>query len=184
VAGVAAADGQLLWRTLRRGYIAIIPSPVLRDNFVYVSSGYGAGCNLFKITAADRQFSVEQVYANHVMVNHHGGVVRIGNCLYGYSEGKGWTCQDFDTGEAKWQERQKLGKGSLTYADGRLYLRQEDGPGTVAIIAASPDAYREYGRFPQPDRSPQRSWPHPVVAAGKLFLRDQDLLLCYDIKAK
>lgn len=184
VAGIAAADGKRLWRAPRRGYIAIIPSPVLRENFVYVSSGYGAGCNLFKITAAGGKFSVEQVYANRVMVNHHGGVIRIGSCLYGYSEGKGWTCQDLDTGEAKWQEKQKLGKGSLTYADGRLYLRQEDGPGTVAIIAASPDGYHEYGRFPQPDRSSQRSWPHPVVAAGKLFLRDQDLLLCYDVRAK
>jgi len=183
VAGIAAPDGKLLWRAPRRGNIAIIPSPVCRDGLVYVSSSYGTGCNLFKITAADGQFSAEQVYANKVMANHHGGVIRVGNCLYGYSEGKGWTCQDFETGEAKWQDK-KFPKGSLVYADGRLYLRQEDNQGTLALIEASPEGYREHGRFNQPSRSSERSWPHPVIAGSKLYLRDQDLLLCYDVKAK
>jgi outer membrane protein assembly factor BamB len=183
VAGIAAADGKLLWRAARRGNIAIIPSPVCRDGLVYVTSGYGSGCNLFKITAADGRFSAEQVYANKVMANHHGGVILIGNYLYGYSEGKGWTCQDFETGEAKWQEK-KFPKGSLVYADGRLYLRQEDNQGTLALIEASPEGYREHGRFNQPSRSDQRSWPHPVIAGARLYLRDQDVLLCYDVKAK
>jgi outer membrane protein assembly factor BamB len=183
VAGIAAADGKLLWRAPRRGNIAIIPSPVCRDGLVYVTSSYGTGCNLFKITAAGGQFLAEQVYANKVMANHHGGVIRIGHYLYGYSEGKGWTCQDFETGEAKWQDK-RFGKGSLVYADGRLYLRQEDNQGTLALIEASAEGYREHGRFDQPGRSSQKSWPHPVIAGGKLYLRDQDLLLCYDVKAK
>ena len=183
VAGVAAADGKLLWRAPRRGNVAVIPSPIYHDGFVYVTSGYGAGCNLFKVTAVGGQFSAEQVYANHVMVNHHGGVILIGNYLYGYSEGKGWTCQDFATGEAKWEEK-KFPKGSLAYADGRLYLRQEDNQGTLALIEASPEGYREHGRFNQPSRSDQKSWPHPVIAGARLYLRDQDVLLCYDVKAK
>jgi outer membrane protein assembly factor BamB len=183
VVGIAAADGKLLWRAPRRGEVAVIPSPIYRDGLVYVTSGYGSGCNLFKVTAADGRFSAEQVYANHVMVNHHGGVILIGNYLYGYSEGKGWTCQDFETGEAKWQEK-KFPKGSLVYADGRLYLRQEDNQGTLALIEASPQGYREHGRFNQPGRSSLKSWPHPVIAGAKLYLRDQDLLLCYDVKAK
>ena len=183
VAGVAAADGRLLWRAPRRGNVAVIPSPVCRDGLVYVTSGYGAGCNLFKVTAADGRFSAEQAYANKVMANHHGGVLLLGNYLYGYSEGKGWTCQDFETGEAKWQEK-KFPKGSLVYADHRLYLRQEDSQGALALIEASPQGYAEHGRFPQPSRSSQNSWPHPVIAGGKLYVRDQDVLLCYDVKAK
>lgn len=184
VAGVAAADGKLLWRAPRKGNIAVIPTPIFAEGFAYVTSGYGAGCNLFKVTAADGKFSAEQVYANKVMANHHGGVIKVGGYVYGYSEAKGWTCQDVKTGEAKWQEKEKLGKGSIACADGRFYLRQESGPGTIALIEASPDGYKELGRFDPPDRSSKNSWPHPVIAGGKLYLRDQDLLLCYDIKAK
>ena len=157
----------------------------MKDNYVYVTSGYDVGCDLFKIVASGGAFKVETVYShNNVMVNHHGGIVKVGDNLYGYSDSKGWTCQDFKTGHAKWQDKDKLGKGSLTYADGRLYLRQEDKPGTVALIEASATGYKEHGRFNPPDRSDNQSWSHPVVAGGKLFLRDQDVLLCYDIKAK
>ena len=184
VAGIAAADGKLLWRAPRKGAVAVISTPIYKDGFVYVSSSYGSGCNLFKVTPESGAFKAEQVYANKVMVNHHGGIVNIGDNLYGYSEGKGWTCQDLKSGEAKWQEKEKLGKGSLTCADGLLYLRAEGGKGTVALIEASPEGYREQGRFNQPDRSGKNSWPHPVIAGGKLYLRDQDILLCYDIKAK
>jgi outer membrane protein assembly factor BamB len=183
VVGVAPTDGKVLWRTARKGSTAVIPDPICDGGTVYVTSGYGAGCNLFKVSSSGGTFSVNQVYANKVMGNHHGGVVRLGDYLYGYSDSKGWTCQDFKTGEAKWQQKDKLGKGSLTFADGRLYLRQEDKKGTVALIEASPDGYKEHGRFDPPDRSDKNSWPHPVVAGRKLYLRDQDVLLCYDIGA-
>ena len=178
------ADGKLLWRVARSGQTAVIPTPVVKGDLVYVSSGYGVGCSLFKVSAADGKFSAEQIYANKVMVNQHGGVLLLGDCLYGHSDSKGWTCQDFRTGVAKWQEKGKLGKGSLVYADHRLYLRQEDKQGTVVLLEATPEGYREQGRFDQPDRSGKNSWPHPVVAGGRLYLRDQDILLCYDIQAK
>jgi len=184
VAGVAAADGKLLWRAPRKGQVAVIPTPVFDNGQVYVTSGYGVGCNLFKVTAADGKFTAGPVYANKVMANHHGGVIKVGEYLYGYSEGKGWSCQDFKTGEARWQDREKLGKGSIAFADGHFYLRQEGGPGTVVLIEASPEGFKEKGRFQQPDRSGKNSWPHPVIAGGKLYLRDQDLLLCYDVKPK
>jgi outer membrane protein assembly factor BamB len=184
VAGIAPADGKLLWRAPRRGATAVIPTPIYFDNFVYVTSGYGIGCNLFKVTKSSGEFSAEQVYANKVMVDHHGGVIRIGENVYGHSDGKGWTCQALKTGAPVWQEKQKLGKGSIAYADGRFYLRSEEKKGTVALIEASPEGYKEHGRFDQPDRSEKESWAHPVIAGGKLYLRDQDLLLCYDLKAK
>ena len=182
VAGVAVADGKLLWRAVRKGRTAVIPTPIFDSGLVYVTSGYGVGCNLFKVTEAGGKFSVEQLYENKVMQNHHGGAIKIGDYVYGHSDGRGWTCQDFKTGEVKWQEKSKLGKGSLVFADGRFYLRQEDKQGTVALIEASPEGYKELGRFDQPDRSSKNSWPHPVVAGGRLYLRDQDILLCYDVK--
>src|SRR6185369_11787145 len=154
-------------------------TPIYADGLVYVASGYGVGCNCFKITPNGGKFSAQQVYANKVMVNHHGGVIKLGDSLYGYSDGKGWTCQDFKSGAAKWQNKEKLGKGAIAYADGNFYLRQEDSPGTVAIIEASTSGYKEHGRFNPPNRSDQQSWPHPVISGGKMYLRDQDVLLCY-----
>jgi outer membrane protein assembly factor BamB len=150
---------------------------------VYVSSGYGVGCNLFEITKAGGAFQARQVYANKSMVNHHGGVVRVGEYLYGYSDGKGWVCQEFKTGKLVWSN-EGVGKGSLTCADGHLYLRSEAGKGVIALVEATPDGYKEKGRFDQPNRSSENSWPHPVVANGKLYIRDQDVMLCFDVKAK
>lgn len=185
VVGVSPKDGKVLWKAARKGATAVIPTPIVHDDHVYVTSGYGIGCHLFKITKSGDAFAAEQVYANKVMVNHHGGVVRVGDYLYGFSEGKGWTCQDFKSGEAKWQEKGSLGKGAITGADGRFILREEKkGSGNVVLIEISPEGYKERGRLSQPDRSPKEAWPHPVVAYGKLFLRDQDLLLCYDLKGK
>jgi outer membrane protein assembly factor BamB len=183
VVGVRAADGEVLWLAPRKARVAVIPTPVYSDGYVYVTSGYSGGCNLFKITAADGKFSAEQVYAKKTMSNHHGGVLKIGDCIYGYSEGRGWVCQDFKTGDAKWEEKEKLGKGSIVAADGKLILRGED-KGTIVLLDATPAGYQEHGRFEQASRSNQKAWAHPVIADGKLYLRDRDNLLCYDLKAK
>ena len=161
----------------------MIPTPIFFDNQVYVTSGYGVGCNLFKISKAGASFSAEEVYANKEMVNHHGGVILLGDHLYGHSDNGGWKCQEFKTGQTVWKN-QSVGKGSLTYADGHFYLRSEGGNGAVALVVATPTGYQEKGRFDQPDRSSQNSWAHPVIANGKLYLRDQDVLLCYDVKQR
>jgi outer membrane protein assembly factor BamB len=183
VAGVAPKDGRVLWKAARKGATAVIPTPICADNCVYVTSGYDIGCNLFQVTGG-AAFNATQLYANKVMVNHHGGVVKVGDCLYGYSDGKGWTCQEFKSGAARWQEKNKLGKGSLVCADGRLYCREEAEKGVVALVEASPAGFVEKGRFTPPDRSGKKSWPHPVVAGGRLYLRDQDILLCYNVKGR
>ena len=183
IAGVAPEDGKVLWKAARKGSTAVIPTPICADGYVYTTSGYGIGCNLFKV-AKGSAFTATQVYANKVMVNQHGGVVKLGDHLYGHSDSKGWTCQKFQSGEARWQEKDKLGKGSLVYADGHLYCREEAEKGVVALLEATPSGYREKGRFTPPDRSGKQSWPHPVVAGGRLYLRDQDVLLCYDVQAK
>jgi outer membrane protein assembly factor BamB len=189
VAGVAAKDGRLLWRFLRNSPTAAIPTPICFDNSVYVSSGYGAGCALLKISKEDSSWKADEVYANKNMVNHHGGVVHVGGHFYGYSDGKGWVCQDGKTGEVVWQERSRLAKGSLTCAEGRLYCYSQT-DGTAVLVEASPAGWMESGRFTIPQqsklprpRSQRRDniWTHPVVANGKLYLRDQDLLFCYDV---
>jgi outer membrane protein assembly factor BamB len=183
VAGVAPKDGKLLWKAARKGAIAVIPTPVCADGQVYVTSGYDIGCNLFKV-AKGSEFSASQVYANKVMINHHGGVVKLGDYVYGHSDGKGWTCQTFKSGEAVWQEKAKLGKGSVLYAEGHLYCREEAEKGVVALVQAIPSGFVEKSRFTPPGRSRKKSWPHPVIAGGQLYLRDQDVLACYDVRAK
>jgi outer membrane protein assembly factor BamB len=184
VYAVAAQDGRLLWRADRKGRTAVVPTPIVSGNLVYVSSGYGVGCNCFEISHLGGKFSAQQRYANKVMVNHHGGVVLVDGHLYGYSDGKGWVCQDLKSGKMIWNEKKKLGKGAILYADGRLYLRYEGSRGTVALIECTPKGYVEKGRFDQPDRAKERSWPHPVIHNGRLYIRDQGLLLAYDVKAR
>jgi len=179
VVGVGT-DGSVLWRAERKGKTAVIPTPVVHGDRVYVTSGYGIGCNLFEIQHADGKFKAQEIYANKSMANQHGGAILVGDCVYGYCDGKGWVCQELATGELKWAEKSKTGKGSLTYADGRLYLRSESG-GTLALIEATPEGYKETGRFVQPDFGKPKTWPHPVVAGNGLYLRDQDMLLCYNI---
>ena len=183
VAGVAAKDGKLLWRADRPGKTAVIPTPIYHDQQVFVTSGYGIGCNLFKVSAAGGKFSVAEVYANQDMKNHHGGVIRLGDHVYGVNDPRSLTCMEFKTGKVLWTDP-SVGKGAVAYADGHLYVRSESGKGSVALVEATPKGYAEKGRFDQPDRSDRQSWPHPVIANGRLYLRDQDVLLCYDVKAK
>lgn len=186
VVGVAAKDGKLLWQAPRKGATAVIPTPIYNDNHVYVTSGYGTGCNLFRISKEVGGFKATEVYQNKTMVNHHGGVILVDAHVYGHSDAKGWTCQELKTGKEVWQGRDKtrVGKGSVVFADGRLYCRQEDGKGTIALIEASPAGYKEHGRLDQPERSDKNSWAHPVVANGRLFIRDQDRLFAFDVKRK
>ena len=183
IAGVDSKDGKLLWKqAFPQGKTAVIPTPIYKDGQVYVAAGYNAGCMAIKIDAKN----VPTVaYENANMVNHHGGVILVGDYLYGYSDKGGWTCQDFKTGDVKWAEK-KLGKGAIHCADGMLYLLEE-ATGTVALIDASPNGWSEHGRFklePQTAlRKPQgKIWTHPVVSNGKLYLRDQELISCFDVK--
>ena len=120
----------------------------------------------------------KQIYLVRSMCNHHGGVIRVGDYLYG-SGGVGLVCMDFKTGARKWQAR-SVGRGSLVAADGRLYVRGEQGQ--VALVEATPEGYREKGRFRQPSRSQFKAFAHPNIAAGRLYLRDADVLLCYGLR--
>ena len=183
VVGISPEDGSVLWKASRVGRTAVIPTPIVDGNYVYVTSGYNIGSHLFHITSSNGRFSAEQVYAERDMANQHGGVVKVGDYLYGYSDSKGLACQNFMTGEIVWGERQKIRKGAVTFADGMLYFREERS-GDMVLVEAIPTGYSEKGRFEQPDRAEDMAWPHPVIAHGKLYIRDQDNLFCYDVRGE
>jgi outer membrane protein assembly factor BamB len=186
--GVSAADGKLLWRydkPANRGGINITTPLYLGDGMVFAASAYGAGGGLVKLTRDPAGgIKADEVWFSRKMQNHHGGVIVLGGAMYGANGGNGGgslVCLDLKTGNVLWEEP-KAPKGSIALADGRLYYRTEDGP--ILLIEPSPKQYLERGRFEQPDRSNAPAWSHPVIANGKLYIRDQDVLLCYDVKAK
>ncbi len=185
--GVAASDGKFLWRYDRPANAMGIncATPLFHDGLVFAASAYGSGGGAVKLSKdASGAVKAEEVYFTSRMQNHHGGMIVVDGCLYGASggnEGGFLTCIDFQNGEVLWRDREAP-KGSLTMADGRLYLRSEQGP--MLLIEPNREGLVQHGRFDQPDRSGSPAWTYPVVANGKLYIRDQDLLLCYDVKAK
>lgn len=182
VIGVRASDGRPMWQDdASANGTANCSTPLFYDNHIFSASGYGTGGALLRLASARGETSAQRRFFTKDMKNHHGGMVIVDGYLYGSNDPGILTCIDLRDGSVKWQNR-SVGKGSLTYADGRIYLRSEGGGGTMALVEATPAAYRELGRFDQPNRTGRSAWAHPVVAAGKLFLRDQDLMLCYDVK--
>lgn len=190
--GVAASDGKLLWRYDRPANKSSIncSTPLYHDGKVFAASAYGAGGGLVKLNKdGNGGIKADEVWFSKNMENHHGGVLLIDGCLYGSNGGNGGgylVCLDFQTGEVLWNERdpgkRRVPKGSVALADGRIYYRTENGP--ILLIEPNRKEYIERGRFDQPDRSDKPAWPHPVIANGKLYIRDQDILLCYNVKAR
>lgn len=185
--GISASDGKLLWRYDHPANTHRIPcsTPIFQDGLVFASTAYDAGGGAVKLRRTeDGGVAADEVYFSPEMKNQHGGMIVANGCLYGAAGGNrgGFlVCLDFQTGEVLWRERDAP-KGSLTMVDGRLYLRTEEG--TVILIEPNREEYVERGRFEQPNRTRQPSWTHPVIANGKLYIRDQDLLLCYNVQAK
>ncbi len=183
VVGLDAKTGKYLWRYDKIGPNdpAHIATPVSRDGFVYFSLAETGGA-LFKVKNDKGIFSVEHIYAKLNAPSKLGGFVLLGDYLYG-TKAAGLRCLEFTTGAEKWQNR-CIGPASLFFADGRIYLHGENGE--MALVEPTPEAYREKGRFTppgQPDRGGAAAWAYPVVANGRLYVRDLGVLLCYDVKA-
>ena len=185
--GVSADKGEVLWQYTKpsNGMGINCSTPIYQDGLVFAASAYGAGGGAVKLKkTGDGKFEAEEVYFTTSMQNHHGGMIVIDGALYGANGGNGggiMTCIDFRTGEILWRDR-KGPKGALLHADGRLYLRSEEGP--IVLFEPSKEGYKEIARFEQPDRTNVPAWAHPIIANGKLYIRDQGLLLCYDVKGK
>lgn len=184
VVGVDAGSGEVLWSSEWPGKTAVIPTPIVDGNQVYVSSGYGVGCKLVEVNA---DWTTEDVWVNKNMKNHHGGVIKVGDHLYGFSDGPGLICQSWGDGEIAWNFKDRsVGKGSIAIADGKIICLNE-GDGVCTLVAVDEKEYKPLGSFTLDPQSPNRHvkgkvWTHPVVLNGKLYLRDQEFITCYDIK--
>lgn len=175
--GLDAKDGRLLWEYGRpANNVANVATPIARANRVFISSDYGTGGGVVEIKADNK---AQEVWFTKDMRNHHSSSVLIGDFLYGFSSAI-LTAIRFDTGEIAWRDR-SVGKGSLVYADGNLYCFSENG--VVGLVEATPTGYKEKGRF-RIAQGNLPTWTHPVVVGGRLYLRDQDTIYAYDVKAK
>lgn len=180
VFGFRAHDGALLWRyDAPANGTANIPTPVVHGNLVFAASGYGTGGGAAEIRRNGEAFTAAERFFSSDMICQHGGVIVVDGHVYGSSDPGIFTCIDLGTGETKWRERAP-GKCALIYVDGRFIARSERGK--VSLIEATPGGCSVVSQFDEADRSEKPSWPHPVVADGKLYLRDQDSLTCYELK--
>ncbi len=178
--GLRASDGKVMWRyTKVANDTANVTTPVFSKDKVFYTSAYNTGAALLSLAAAGGEVKASEVYFSREMMNHHGGVVLVNGYLYGFSNAI-LMCTEFETGKVMWRDR-SVGKGSLTYADGQLYLLGEGN--VVGLAEASPAGYAEKGRFRIADQG-WPSWAHPVVSNGKLYIRNQGVLASYDIKAR
>ncbi|HUQ86330.1 MAG TPA: PQQ-binding-like beta-propeller repeat protein [Vicinamibacterales bacterium] len=174
-------DGRLLWSYNKANNgTANIATPIVRGTKVFVSSDYGTGGALLDVRAAGNIATANEVYFTRDMRNHHASSVLVGDHLYGFSSSI-LTALMFETGKTVWRDR-SVGKGSLIFADGRLYLYSEDG--VVGLAEASPTAYREHGRFTLSPQSGLPTWSHPIIAGGLLVIRDQETVYAYDVKRR
>ena len=180
VIGVAAEDGKLLWRyDAPANKIASVATCIWQGDTIFAASGYGDGGGLVRIEPSPNGFTAQQQYFTKKMQNHHGGLILLDGFLYGCSNPSLLTCLDYKTGEVMWADRSS-GKCSLLGAEGMLYCRSEKGP--ISLVEAASKGFKLKGRFDQPDRSDKNSWPHLVIANGVMYVRDQDLLLAYDVR--
>jgi outer membrane protein assembly factor BamB len=174
-------DGRLLWSYPKASNgTANIATPIVRGTRVFVSSDYGTGAALLDVRAAGNLATANEIYFTRDMRNHHASSVLVGDHLYGFSSSI-LTALNFDSGDVAWRDR-SVGKGSLIYADGRLYLYSENG--VVGLAEANPASYREHGRFTLAQQSGLPTWSHPIISGGYLVIRDQDTVYAYDVRAK
>lgn len=179
--GLDAASGKLLWlfdKTVDTRFNVHAATPVAAGSLIYSSSGSGGGLAQLKESAGT--FTAEPVYLERKAPTALGGAVKVGDYLYGTTN-SALVCTEYATGKLKWEDR-SVGAASLLYTDGRLYLHGENGQ--VALVEATPDAYRELGRFTPPDtpsRGAAKAWNYPVISKGRLYIRDLGSLWIYDI---
>ena len=194
VSGIEAKTGKLLWSAniFKQSSYAIAATPIVKGDLVYATSGYGGGCHLFEINKKN-DTAIEQ-YAKKIfkkIKNTHGGVVLIGDHIYGHSEPGMWICQEMKIGNVEWDENVQLkgSSGSITAAEGKLYLYSDDGE--VGLVDADPKAFNLVSSFTIPVRSkiPQelprsrgsKTWAYPVIANGHLYLRDHEYIFAFKI---
>jgi outer membrane protein assembly factor BamB len=184
--GVAADTGKFLWGYNRiANEVANIPTPVVRGNRVFLTTSYHTGAALLKISRRGDGFAAEEVYRldPNRFENHHGGVVLVGDYLYGgHGQNRGQPiCIHLPTGEIAWKAKQPFpGSAAVLYADGHLIFRYDRGD--VALVEATPQEFRVKASF-KPVTADGPAWAYPVIHDGKLYLRHSNVLACYDLRS-
>lgn len=192
IRGIAAADGKLLWKHDHKLGTEVVSSPIVDPLeggavTVYITVGTANGNEAIRVSKTGEEFTIEKLYVGNNLANHHGNVVFYDGHVYGSGAGRGFGCQKLATGEIVWTER-KITTGSATFADGKLYCYAEQ-DGAVTLIDADPKQANIRGRFTIPEQSKSKKpsgkiWTPPVVSGGRLFLRDQELVFCFELKTK
>jgi outer membrane protein assembly factor BamB len=180
--GVDIKTGKLLWKVDFENQRELnLADAIVFNEYVFITSGYGKGCMVFKLKPSAKGFATETVWQSELMDNQHGGVILHNGYLYGSgTNSRGWFCLDFLTGKQMWNTN---GKGSITFADGMLYLLDER-TGTMKLVRAVPDKYEVKGEFTVPKGGDSFYWAHPVVCGGRLYVRHGDKIFVYDISSK
>jgi outer membrane protein assembly factor BamB len=182
--GIAASDGRLLWNYKRvSSSIANMAYVLVRDDHLFVTTGFGMGCARLRIVAEKNAIRVEEIYFSKNFQNLYGGIVQIGD--HAFAGHSGWgtnpTCVEVNTGKIVWTERGAgTGPVATIATEDRLYFRFSDG--LMVLADATPEGYKEKGKFNQPERSKFPASSVPVISHGRLFLRDQNFLYCYDLR--
>ncbi len=186
VVGIDASNGKTLWTYASvANKTANIPTPIVFDDYVFCSSGYGTGSALLHITQDGKKLNAKEEYFLDAgtLQNHHGGMIKVGDYIYcgnGHNNGMP-TCLKIDSGEVVWGGKLRgVGKGSaaVTVAGDHVLFRYESGE--IASIKVTPEGYQPAGDF-MPAFQEGKSWAHPVIVDGKLYLREQNVLMCYDV---
>jgi outer membrane protein assembly factor BamB len=180
--GVDIKTGKLLWKVDFENQRELnLADAIVFNEYVFITSGYGKGCMVFKLKPSAKGLATETVWQSELMDNQHGGVILHNGYLYGSgTNSRGWFCLDFLTGKQMWNTN---GKGSITFADGMLYLLDER-TGTMKLVRAVPDKYEVKGEFTVPKGGDSFYWAHPVVCGGRLYVRHGDKIFVYDISSK
>jgi outer membrane protein assembly factor BamB len=178
IVGLDAKTGKTLWSNpFSSGNTANCPTPIFSDGYVFWANGYGKGGVCLRLSGNARNISAKEAWQTRDMVCHHGGYIVDQGYIYG-NNNNAWVCLDLKTGKKLWEER-AVGKGSACEADGMLYLFSEEG-GRVGLASYSPDGLSMKGTFTVEGEGP--SWAHPVVIGGRLYLRYDTNLYCFDVR--
>jgi outer membrane protein assembly factor BamB len=179
--GVDTKSGKLLWKVDFANQRELnVADAISYNEYVFISSGYGKGSMLFKLKPSANGLAPETIWQTELMDNHHGGVILYNGCLYGSgTNSRGWYCLDFLTGKQMWKTD---GKGSVTFADGMLYMLEERG--IMKLVKAASDRYEKISEFKVPSGGEGMYWAHPVVCGGRLYIRHWDKIFVYDIKPR
>ncbi len=186
--GVGAETGELLFRHAHETrYDANAVTPLFHDGCVFITSGYRSGSEMLRLVVNGKKASLQKLWESKDLDNSHGGVVLVDGCLYGAAhQAKNtrktpWVCLDWKTGQTKYAAK-GVGTGSLTCADGMLYMLGERG--RVGLIKAGPAAHSIVSSFQLPKMGEGPVWAHPVICDGRLYIRHGDVLYAYDVRGQ